>query len=120
MSDAEAAALVSAGRVQIRWRQTAPHVVGHLGDVGARWSSPDQKTKDLFQSDLKASTVGLVKGKTYLVEFRFLAAGSNAAESGPGQLVDLGSRSFTLKVTRRVRPLGARPPQADDVSRPTP
>ena len=33
VSDSEAAALVSAGRVQIRWRETAPDVVIDLGDV---------------------------------------------------------------------------------------
>ena len=98
VSDAEAAALVSAGRVQIRWRQTAP-------TSSATWVTSNKvavsydKQKDLFQSDLKASTVGLAKGNTYLVEIRFLAAGSNQPSPVLQSSFDLGSRSFTLKVT---------------------
>ena len=98
VSDSEAAALVSAGRVQIRWRQTAP-------TSSSTWVTSNKvtvsydKTKDLFQSDLKASTVGWVKGKTYLVEIRFLAAGSNQPSPVLQSSFDLGSRSFTLKVT---------------------
>ncbi len=98
VSDSEAAALVSARRVQIRWRQVLP-------TSSSTWVTSDKvvvsydKTKDLFQSDLKASTVGLVKGKTYLVEIRFLAAGSNQPSPVLQSSFDLGSRSFTLKVT---------------------
>jgi hypothetical protein len=54
--------------------------------------------KDLFQSDLKASTVGWAKGKTYLVELRFLAAGTNQPLPVLQSSFDLGSRSFTIKV----------------------
>ncbi len=57
------------------------------------------KTKDLFQSDLKASTVGLVKGKTYLVEIRFLAAGSNQPSPILQSSFDLGSPASPLKVS---------------------
>jgi hypothetical protein len=98
VSDSEAAALVSAGRIQIRWRQTAP-------TGSSTWVTSDKvavkydASKDLFQSDLKASAVGWVKGKTYLVEFRILAAGSNQPSPVLQSSFDLGSRSFTLKVT---------------------
>ena len=98
VSDSEAAALVSAGRIQIRWRQTAP-------TASSTWVTSNKVTvkydasKDLFQSDLKASAVGWAKGKTYLVELRILAAGSNQPSPVLQSSFDLGSRSFTLKVT---------------------
>jgi hypothetical protein len=91
LSDAEAAALVQAGRVQVRWQEvgtttwvTQPNLVSY--DAG----------KDLFQADLKANSLGWVKGKSYLVTFRILA-GPPTPEALQSDF-DLGSRSVTFRV----------------------
>ena len=98
VSDSEAAALISAGRIQIRWRETAP-------TASSTWVTSNKVavTYDKPEGPLPVRPEGvdrgLVKGKTYLVEIRFLAAGSNQPSPVLQSSFDLGSRSFTLKVT---------------------
>ena len=97
LSDADAAALLSAGRIQIRWMKTnAPQ---------SAWSAVPSSlisyvaSKDFYQADLKASTLGWTKPNTYRVEFRVLAGGSAPTPNVQSDF-DLGSRFFTITVTK--------------------
>jgi hypothetical protein len=98
LSDAEAAALVQAGRVQIRWRKILPTPASSTWVTSPSVVITYDAKKDFFQADLKASTVGWVKPNTYRVEFRILTAGAVPAQELQGSF-DLGSRSFDIKVT---------------------
>jgi hypothetical protein len=105
ISDAEAAALVQAGRVQIRWRQLLP-------TPSTTWVTSSSvvvrydPVKDFFQADLKASTVGWLKDRSYTVNVRILPATTDpqpqpqTAQDVLQRDFDLGSRSFTIKVTK--------------------
>jgi hypothetical protein len=90
-SDAEAAALVQAGRVQVRWRE-----VGTTTWVTQANLVTYDAGKDLLQADLKPNSLGWVKGKSYLVTFRILA-GPPTAQALQSDF-DLGSRSVTFLV----------------------
>ena len=98
LTDSQAAALLTAGRVQIRFHRTAPTVEPGWTAVSTSLISYDPK-KDFFQADLKASTVGWLKPNTYRVEFRILATGS-VPTPGVDSSFDLGSRSFDVTVTK--------------------
>jgi hypothetical protein len=94
--DAAAAALVSAHRIQIRWR---------LINTSTAWSQSTTSTiydatKHFFQSDMKASTMLLQKNKSYTVMMRVLPASGDPQPGvdDPNKPFDLGSRSFTLTV----------------------
>ena len=100
LSDPAAAALVSSGRLQVRWRQVVP-----AGTTPPPWTTRAISTRydavmDFFQADLKASNLGWVKGKTYEVNFRLLPANTEPQPVGDAlqSSFDLGSRSARVQV----------------------
>jgi hypothetical protein len=96
LSDAASAALVTTHRMQIRWR-----LVGSTGAWGSTTTlTTYDASKHFFQSDLKASTANLVKGKSYTVVMRVLPAtvDPQPIPEDNNRPFDLGSRSFTLTV----------------------
>jgi hypothetical protein len=95
LSDAAAAALVSSGRVQVRWR-----IVGTATWITKPGLTRYDATMHFFQSDLKASTLGWVKGRTYSVSFRILPATTDLQPIGtpPQGAFDLGSREALVQV----------------------
>jgi hypothetical protein len=97
LSDTDAAALLSAGQIQIRWmKTTAP---------ASAWSEVPSSlisyvaSRDFYQADLKASRLGWTKPNSYVVEFRVLASGSTPTPDVQSDF-DLGSRYFTITVTK--------------------
>ena len=100
LSDLAATALVSSDRLQVRWRQVVP-----AGTTPPPWTTRAISTRydtdmDFFQADLKASTLGWVKGKTYEVNFRLLPATADPQPVGDAlqSSFDLGSRSARVQV----------------------
>jgi len=100
LSDAAAAALVSSNRLQVRWRQVVP-----AGTTPPPWTTRAISTRydavmHFFQVDLKASTLGWVKGKTYEVNLRLLPATADPQPVGDAlqSSFDLGSRSARVQV----------------------
>ncbi len=96
ISDAAAAGLVDSGRVQVRWLEVGT----------TRWvTRPDlvryDPKKDVFQANLKGSSLGWVEGRHYLVSFRVLPATSDPQPAGPvlQSWFDLGRRTalFAMK-----------------------
>jgi len=96
--DATAKQLIADQRVQIRWRE-----VGSTGPWTATTTVAAYDTKQhAFTADLKAARVGWQKGKTYTVTIRILRATSDVKPAGEDPVsgsFDIGSRSFTLKLT---------------------
>jgi hypothetical protein len=88
LSDAAAAALVQAGRVQVRWQE-----VGTTTWVTQANLVTYDAGSDLFQANLKPTSLGWVKGKTYTVQLRILAATGDLQTD-----FDLGSRTVTFLV----------------------
>jgi len=84
--------------VQILWRE-----VGSTGPWTATTTVAAYDTEQhAFTADLKAAGVGWQKGKTYTVTIRILQATSDVKPAGEDPVsgsLDLGSRSFTLKLT---------------------
>ena len=101
LSDADAAALLAAQRIQIRWRKT-----GTTLWTASTAAITYNASKDFFQSDLKASSMVWTKPNTYQVEFRVLpvTGAPQPQPSTPAAVLqgtfDLGSRSFTITVTK--------------------
>ncbi len=96
--DATAKALVSAHRLQIRWREA--------GSTGAWTARTDLVSytakKHTFDADLVPKNLGWVKGKTYTVTFRVLPGTGDIKPPGEDPVngsFDLGSNSFTIKLT---------------------
>jgi hypothetical protein len=101
LSDSDAAALVTAGRVQVRWREVGT----------TTWSTRSglvtyDSKKHFFQADLKASSLGWVKSRSYTVDVRILPATTDAqpqpqtADDVLQRDFDLGDTSFTITVTK--------------------
>jgi hypothetical protein len=95
--DATAKALLTAQRVQIRWREA-----GSTGPWTARTDlvTYDAK-KHTFNADLVGTRLGWVKGRTYTVTFRVLPAAGDVKPVGEDPVngsFDLGSRSFTIQL----------------------
>ncbi len=84
LTDSQAAALLTAGRVQIRFHRIAPTVEPGWTAVSTSLIRYDPK-KDFFQADLKASTVGWLKPNTYRVEFH--SVNRQRADAGGRQLL---------------------------------
>jgi hypothetical protein len=96
--DATAKALVAAQRVQLRWR-----LAGTTGPWTARTDlvTYDAK-KHTFNASLVGTNLGWVKGKTYTVTFRILPGPNDVRPPGEDPVngsFDLGSRSFTIRLT---------------------
>jgi hypothetical protein len=87
LSDADAAALVRAGRVQVAWHSTSSSASGARTDL----ASYDARG-DTFVANLKGSSLGWRKGQTYVVALRVLPATSAPA------LLDLGARLAAIQV----------------------
>ncbi|NYD40785.1 hypothetical protein [Nocardioides panaciterrulae] len=97
LSDAAAAALVRAGRVQVRWRE--------VGGTGA-WRADtdvtryDERAHELH-ANLKGRSLGLERGHRYDVELRVLPGPTDLVPPGAdpvGGGFDLGSGGFVLRV----------------------
>ncbi len=95
LSDAAAEGLVRSGRVQVRWREVGT----------SQWMTVANLTKydpsaGSFHANLKASSLGWVKGRSYAVTFRILPAAADPRPPGPvlQSGFDLGSRTVTIKV----------------------
>ena len=103
LSDADAAALLTAKRIQIRWKKVGTTTWLTLPNLPITY---DNK-KDFFQADMKASTVGWTKPNSYTVEFRVLPRPTDiqpapmpaTAASALASDFDFGSRAFTIRVT---------------------
>jgi hypothetical protein len=98
LSDSAAQALVNAGRVQIRWRESS--------STGAWSASTGLATYDTkphaFIAAIKSLDLGMVKGKTYTVMIRILPAPGDPTPPGDTPrdgTFDLGSQFFKLKLT---------------------
>jgi hypothetical protein len=96
--DATAKALVAAHQVQLRWR-----LAGTTGPWTARTDlvTYDAK-KHTFNASLVGTQLGWVKGKTYTVTFRILPGANDLKPLGEDPVngsFDLGSRSFTIRLT---------------------
>jgi hypothetical protein len=96
--DTTAKALVAAQRVQIRWR-----LAGTTGPWTARTDlvTYDAK-KHTFNASLVGTKLGWVKGQTYTVTFRILTGPNDIKPPGEDPVngsFDLGSRSFTIRLT---------------------
>ena len=98
VGDPAAMALVAVHRVQIRWRE--------VGSTGPWTADADLAAYDTqqhaFTADIKAPQLGMAKGRTYTVTIRILPAANDVKPVGEDPVngsFDLGSRSFTLKLT---------------------
>ncbi|MGC4108858.1 MAG: hypothetical protein QM747_00175 [Nocardioides sp.] len=96
--DATAKSLLTAQRVQLRWRP--------VGSTGAWTSRTDLFTYDTkkhtFNASVVGKTLGMVKGQTYTVQMRILVGPSDTKPPGYDAVngsFDLGSNVFTLKLT---------------------
>jgi hypothetical protein len=100
ISDAEGTAIASQGRVQIRWR---------LNTNGSPWInartdlSTYNASKDFFQADVKASSLALQAGKSYVVQVRILpvVGAAQPTQSLVAGTFDLGTAQFILNVNRK-------------------
>ncbi|WP_151083239.1 hypothetical protein [Nocardioides cynanchi] len=99
LDDATAAALVAAGRLQIRWRLSSVTSGG--------WTARTNLTRydavqHFFQSDLKPSTLGWQVNKSYTVQIRILpAVVPTLPPTDPNvDSFDLGSKTLTISVTK--------------------
>ena len=95
ISDATAAQLVTAQRVQLRWRQVGTTAWATMAGLVTY-----DATNDVFKADPRAHVVGWVKNKSYTVQLRILPTGTDPQPLEPllqGSF-DLGSRSFTAQI----------------------
>ena len=97
MDDATAAALVAAGRLQIRWRLSTL--------TSGNWTSRTDLTRydatqHFFQSDLKPSTLGMAVGKSYTVMVRILPVTVPTPPPADLDSFDLGSKTLTISITK--------------------
>ena len=87
LSDADAAALVSAGRVQVAWHSMSTSDSGSRNDLAGYDARADR-----FVAKVRPSLLGWRTGQTYLVAVRILPATSAPA------LLDLGARLALIQV----------------------
>jgi hypothetical protein len=100
MDDATAAALVAAGRLQVRYRLSTV--------LSGGWTNRTNLTRydavqHFFQSDLKPSTLpGMVVNKAYTVQIRILPAVTPTLLSTDPNVdsFDLGSKTLTISITK--------------------
>jgi hypothetical protein len=98
LSDSAAQALVTAHRVQIRWRDASSS-----GTWTATTTLAAYDTKQhAFTADLKGPRLGWQAGKTYTVTLRILPGRGDVTPVGEDPVngsFDLGSTSFTIRLT---------------------
>ena len=95
--DSEASGLVS--RVELRWRAQGPNDLWQ-GKTGL---ATYDATANVFQINLKTTSLGMKKGTVYVVEVRVLASGSDPKPGGydaVGGQFDLGRTTLLVKAEK--------------------
>ena len=95
--DSEASGLVS--RVELRWRAQGTTDVWQAKTGLATYDA----TANIFQINLKTTSLGMKKGTVYVVEVRVLASGSDPKPGGydaVGGQFDLGRTTLLVKAEK--------------------